>query len=72
MPNTIKKTHEMNRKRRRSEAEREAHRQEIERAGGWYLYARLQRQAREQANMKEALNSAKAAIIHQEEAPKVP
>lgn len=54
------------------EREREQHRQEIAKAGGWYLFARQQRQAREQISTKEGLNSAKAATIYQEEAPKVP
>jgi hypothetical protein len=58
-----------------SEREREQHRQEIAKAGGWYLFARQQRQAREQASAtttKEGLHNAKAATIYQEEAPKVP
>lgn len=73
--NTIKKTHEMDRKRRRSEAEKEAHRQEIEKAGGWYLWHRSQREQREQAsatNTKEGLSNAEAAPIHKAKAPKVP
>ena len=48
------------------------HQAEVAAAGGWYLWHRQQRIQREQANMKEGLNSAKAATIYQEEAQKVP
>lgn len=49
MPGKIKKTPYIDRRRRRSEAEKEAHRQEMQRAGGWYMWHKQQREAREQA-----------------------
>lgn len=72
MPNTIKITHEMDRKRRRSEAEREQRRQEELEHGGWFAAMKWRREQREQASTKEGLNSAKATLVYQEEAPKVP
>lgn len=40
-------THTNTRKTPRTEAEKEAHRREVEKAGGWYLYLRQQREERE-------------------------
>ena len=39
-------------RKQRTEAQRKAHRQEIESAGGWYLYNRQQREEREQQARK--------------------
>ena len=57
-----------------SERDREQHRQEIAKAGGWYLFARQQRQAREQASAtttKEGLHNAQDTHEHQETAQEV-
>lgn len=75
MPNTIKKTHEKDRKRRRSEAEREQRRQEELEHGGWFAAMKWRREQNEKAQNGQSegrcKDGAQAADEHQETAQTV-